>query len=140
MITLTAHLQKYGMKRCPINNSIKMIGKKFALHILRNMILLKQKRFSQFLGSIEGISTKTLSIRLHEMEKEGLITREVISTKPVQIEYSLTKKGEMFEPVLKLLGEFSVMYEPAVIFKDGKPRGPEGVFGRNVRLSSLYEY
>jgi DNA-binding HxlR family transcriptional regulator len=140
MITLTAHLQKYGMKCCPINNSIKMIGKKFALHILRNMILLKQKRFSQFLGSIEGISTKTLSIRLHEMEKEGLITREVISTKPVQIEYSLTKKGEMFEPVLKLLGEFSVMYEPAVIFKDGKPRGPEGVFGRNVRLSSLYEY
>jgi DNA-binding HxlR family transcriptional regulator len=140
MITLTAHLQKYGMKCCPINNSIKMIGKKFALHILRNMILLKQKRFSQFLGSIEGISTKTLSIRLHEMEKEGLITREVISTKPVQIEYSLTKKGEMFEPVLKLLGEFSVKYEPAVIFKDGKPRGPEGVFGRNVRLSSLYEY
>jgi DNA-binding HxlR family transcriptional regulator len=140
MITLTAHLQKYGMKCCPINNSIKMIGKKFALHILRNMILLKQKRFSQFLGSIEGISTKTLSIRLHEMEKEGLITREVISTKPVQIEYSLTKKGEMFEPVLKLLGEFSVMYEPAVIFKDGKPRGPEGVFGRNVRLSSVYEY
>jgi DNA-binding HxlR family transcriptional regulator len=140
MVTLTSHLQKYGMKSCPIDNSIKMIGKKFALHILRNMILLKQKRFSQFLGSIEGISTKTLSIRLHEMEKEGLITRKVISTKPVQIEYSLTNKGEMFEPVLKLLGEFSVKYEPAVIFKDRKPRGPEGVFGRNVRLSSVYEY
>ena len=140
MITLTAHLQKYGMKCCPIDNSIKMIGKKFTLHILRNMILLKQKRFSQFLGSIEGISTKTLSIRLHEMEKEGLITRVVIPTKPIQIEYSLTKKGKMLEPVLKLLGEFSVKYEPAVIFKDGKPRGPEGVFRRNVRLSSVYEY
>jgi len=140
MITLTAHLQKYGMKCCPIDNSIKMIGKKFTLHILRNMILLKQKRFSQFLGSIEGISTKTLSIRLHEMEKEGLITRTVISTKPVQIEYSLTNKGKMFEPILKLLGEFSVKYEPAVIFKNGKPRGPDGVFGRDVRLSSVYEY
>jgi DNA-binding HxlR family transcriptional regulator len=140
MITLTAHLQKYGMKCCPIDNSIKMIGKKFTLHILRNMILLKQKRFNQFLGSIEGISTKTLSIRLHEMEKEGLITRVVIPTKPIQIEYSLTKKGEMLEPVLKLLGEFSVKYEPALIFKDGKPRGPEGVFGRNVRLSSVYDY
>jgi DNA-binding HxlR family transcriptional regulator len=74
------------------------------------------------------------------MEKEGLITRAVISSKPVQIEYSLTTKGKMFEPVLKLLNEFSVKYEPAVIFKDGKPRGPEGVFGRNVRLSSVYEY
>ena len=140
MIMLTAHLQKYGMKCCPIDNSVKMIGKKFTLHILRNMILLKQKRFSEFLGSIEGISTKTLSIRLHEMEKEGLITRVVISTKPVQIEYSLTKKGKMFEPILRLLGELSVKYEPKVIFKDGKPRGPEGVFGRNVRLSSVYEY
>jgi DNA-binding HxlR family transcriptional regulator len=74
------------------------------------------------------------------MEKEGLITRVVISTKPVQIEYSLTKKGRMFEPILRLLGELSVKYEPKVIFKDGKPRGPEGVFGRNVRLSSVYEY
>ena len=125
---LTAHLQKYGMKCCPIDNSVKMIGKRFTLHILRNMILLKQKRFSEFLGSIEGIRTKILSIRLYEMEKEGLITRVVISTKPVQIEYSLTKKGMMFEPILRLLGELSVMYEPKVIFKDGKPRGPEGDF------------
>ena len=136
---LTAHLKKYGMKRCPIDNSIKMIGRKFTLHILRNMILLKQRRFSQFLGSIEGISTKTLSIRLNEMEKEGLITRVVISTKPVQIEY-LTEKGETFEPILKLLGELSVKYEPAIIFKDGKPRDFEDVFGRNVRLSSVYDY
>ena len=58
MIMLTAHLKKYGMKRCPIDNSIQMIGRKFTLHILRNMILLKQKRFSQFLGSIEGIRYK----------------------------------------------------------------------------------
>ena len=137
---LTAHLKKYGMKRCPIDNSIKMIGRKFTLHILRNMILLKQKRFSQFLGSIEGISTKTLSIRLNEMEKEGLITRAVISTKPAQIEYYLTEKGEMFEPILKLLGELSVKYEPAIIFKNGKPRDFEDVFGRNVRLSSVYDY
>lgn len=75
---LESHLKKYGMRHCPIDNSIKMLGKKFTLHILRNMILLKQTRFSQFLDSIEGVSTKTLTIRLHEMEKEGLIKREVI--------------------------------------------------------------
>ncbi len=55
---VSSHLRKYGMKRCPIDNSIKMIGRKFTLHILRNMILLKQKRFSQFLESIEGIGHK----------------------------------------------------------------------------------
>ena len=46
---LDAHLNKYGMKHCPIDHSISIVGKKFTLHILRNMILLKQMRFSQFL-------------------------------------------------------------------------------------------
>ena len=63
------------------------------------MILLKQTRFNQFLDSIEGIGSKTLSIRLSEMEKEGLINRVVISTKPILIEYSTTEKGKMIEPV-----------------------------------------
>jgi DNA-binding HxlR family transcriptional regulator len=140
MMMLDAHLKKYGMKHCPIDNSIKMFGKKFTLHILRNMILLKQTRFSQFLDSIEGISTKTLTIRLREMEKEGLIKKALISTKPVQTEYSVTKKGKTLEPVLELLGEFSMRYEAVVIFKDSKPHDFEGVYGRNVRLSSLYDY
>ena len=46
----------------------------------------------------------------------------------------------MFEPILKLLGELSLKYEPAIIFKDRKPRDFEDVFGRNVRLSSVYDY
>jgi DNA-binding HxlR family transcriptional regulator len=100
MMTLDAHLKKYGMKHCPIDNSIKMFGKKYTLHILRNMILLKQTRFSQFLDSIEGISTKTLSIRLHEMEKGGLIKKKIISMMPVQTEYYVTEKGKMLEHVL----------------------------------------
>ena len=137
---LDAHLKKYGMRHCPIDNSIKMLGKKFTLHILRNMILLKQIRFSQFLDSIEGISTKTLTVRLREMEKEGLIKREIISTNPVQTEYSVTAKGMTLEPVLELLGEFSMRYEPRVIFKDAKPRDFRDVFGYNARLSSVYDY
>jgi DNA-binding HxlR family transcriptional regulator len=74
------------------------------------------------------------------MEKEGLINRVVISTKPVHTEYSITEKGKMLEPVLELLGEFSMRYEPTIIFKDGKPRDFEGVFGSNIRLSSVYAY
>lgn len=137
---LDAHLKKYGMRHCPIDNSIKMLGKRFTLHILRNMILLKQIRFSQFLDSIEGISPKSLTVRLREMEKEGLIKREVISTNPVQTEYSVTEKGKTLEPVLELLGEFSMKYEPKVIFKDAQPRDFKDAFGNNVRLSSIYDY
>lgn len=130
MMMLADLLKKYGMKCCPIDNTIKIIGKKFTFHILRNMMLLKQNRFNQFLESIEGINTKTLSIRLREMEEEGIIKRTVISKRPVQTQYSLTEKGKTLEPVLKLLAEFSMRYEPKIIFKDGKQRDFEGVFGK----------
>jgi DNA-binding HxlR family transcriptional regulator len=137
---LEAHLKKYGMRCCPIDHSVKVIGKKFTLHILRNMILLKQNRFSQFLESIEGISTKTLSIRLREMEETGLITKTISRDRPLQTEYSMTEKGKTLEPILELLGEFSMKYEPKIIFKDGKQRDFEGLFGKNTRLSSIYDY
>lgn len=140
VMMLDAHLKKYGMKHCPIDTSLTTLGKKFTLHILRNMILLKQKRFNEFIDSIEGISTKTLSIRLREMAHEGLVKRVVVSGRPVQTEYMVTEKGKKIEPILELLAEFSMEYEPKITFKDGKQRDFEGVFGSNVRLSSVYDY
>ena len=101
------------------------------------MILLKQKRFSEFIDSIEGISTKTISIRLKEMEEADLINRIVVSSRPVQTEYTVTGKGKMIEPILELLAEFSMRYEPKVIFKAGKQRDLEELFGNNTRFSSV---
>ena len=50
-------------------------------------MLLKQNKFGQFLESIEGISTKTLAVRLHELEGFGLIKRTIIPGRPVHTEY-----------------------------------------------------
>jgi len=55
-------------KCCPIFNTFNIIGKKFTPLLIRNMIFLNHKRFSEFLNSIEEINPKTLSIRLKEME------------------------------------------------------------------------
>jgi len=121
MIELKHHLKEYGMKHCPIDNSLKIVGKKFTMHIIRNMILLKQKRFSEFLKSIEGISTKTLSIRLQEMEAGRLIIRNIIDRRPLQIEYTLTEKGKELEPILVQMANFSMKWEPKKIFKKEKP-------------------
>jgi DNA-binding HxlR family transcriptional regulator len=68
---------KTEMKCCPINNTFKIIGKKFTILILRNMINGNQNRFNQLLNSIEESNPKTLSTRLKEMEKMGLIKRRV---------------------------------------------------------------
>ena len=81
-----------GMKRCPVDNTFSLIGKKFTVLILRNM-MSNQTRFNQFIESIEGINPKTLSTRLKEMEKNGLIHRKIYHETPIRIEYYLTEKG-----------------------------------------------
>lgn len=115
------------MKSCPIDNTFKIIGKKFTIHILRNMNL-GQNRFNQFLDSIEGINPKTLSARLREMEKNGIIERRIIPGNPVRIEYSITKKGVALKPVLDQMAAFSMQYCAKEVFKDGKPRTYKQVF------------
>jgi DNA-binding HxlR family transcriptional regulator len=84
---------------CPINNTFRIMGKKFTVLILRNMMHLGQTRFNQFL-EIEEINAKILSARLKEMEMDGLIKRKIFHERPVKVEYTLTDKGEALHPVL----------------------------------------
>ena len=115
--------------RCPINNTFQIIGKKFTVLILRNMIYLNQIRFNKLLNSIEGINAKTLSIRLKEMEKDGLIRRKIYNESPIRIEYEMTEKGMALEPILEQMSAFSMKYFPKEIFKNGKPRTFDEVYG-----------
>jgi len=119
------------MMCCPVDNTFKLVGKKFTVHILRNIILSNQSRFNQFLDSIEGINPKTLSVRLKEMEKNGLIKRQIYSETPIRIEYSVTEKGEALKPILMQMAAFSMKYCCGDVFKDGKPRTLEQVFGKS---------
>lgn len=128
-------LEKISCKSCPVNNTFNIIGKKFAILILRNMITLKQKRFNEFLESIEKINPKTLSIRLKEMENDGLIKRNVYNEKPVRIEYSLTSKGEALKPILEQMAIFSIKYCRDQIFDN-----PQSLQLDNIGLDPLQKY
>lgn len=119
-----------AMKACPINNTFKMIGKKFTIHILRNMTKLGQSRFNEFLGSIEGINPKTLSARLREMEKNGIIEKRIYPGTPIKIEYIITKKGIGLNPVLEAMASYSMKYCATDVFKDGKPRIAKEIYAK----------
>jgi DNA-binding HxlR family transcriptional regulator len=123
------------MTCCPIDNTFKIIGKKFTIHILRNMSLLDHRRFNQLLESIEGINPKTLSVRLREMEKSGLITRKIFPETPPRVEYTVTEKGLALKPVILAMAEFSMKYCAKDVFKDGKSRTLKQVF--NPTLFSI---
>ncbi|TLX93656.1 MAG: helix-turn-helix transcriptional regulator, partial [Thaumarchaeota archaeon] len=62
------------------------------------MTRLGQTRFNEFLDSIEGINPKTLSARLREMGKNGIIEWRIYPGTPVRIEYSITQKGKALKP------------------------------------------
>jgi DNA-binding HxlR family transcriptional regulator len=139
-IALTDHLRRWGMKVCPIDRSLKIMGQRYALHIMRNMILLKQNRFNQFLNSIEGISAKTLSIRLQQLEEYSLVERKVIPGKPAHTEYYPTEKGMDVQRILADIASFSIKYEPEIIFVDKKPRNnTKPLFGTGS-LSEVYDF
>jgi DNA-binding HxlR family transcriptional regulator len=121
------------MKVCPIENTFKIIGKRFTVLILRNMINGRQNRFNQLLNSIEEGNPKTLSIRLREMEKSGLIKRKVYHHEtPIRIEYYPTEKALALQPILDMMAAYSMQYCSKDIFKDAKPREFKEVYGRDI--------
>ena len=115
------------MVECPINHTFSLIGKKFTVLIIRNMIHRGHNRFNQLL-EIEAINAKVLSARLKEMENDRLIERKVYAESPVRVEYSLTEKGLALEPILEQMSAYSMKFCAKDVFKDGRRRRPEQVY------------
>jgi DNA-binding HxlR family transcriptional regulator len=125
---------EHMLKNCPVDNTFKIIGKKFTFHIIRNMAMRNQTRFNEFLGTIENINPKTLSIRLKELEKTKLIERTVYDETPIRIEYTLTKKGKDLQGIIDQMAAFSMKHYPKTVFKDGKKRNYKQIFKKPVTV------
>ena len=91
-------------RTCPIQFVLKLLGSKWAIPILRELFR-GDRRTHELLEALPGISSKTLTTRLRELEKDGLIARRVYPEVPPHVEYSLTKKGRSVKPVMKALKE-----------------------------------
>jgi DNA-binding HxlR family transcriptional regulator len=111
------------LRSCPIEATFKIIGKKWTVLIVREM-LRGTKQFNRFLENIEGITPKVLTDRLRELQKFGIIKRRIVSEYPVRVEYEMTDLGKEFEPVLLAAASFSMRNFPKTVFKDGRPRNP----------------
>lgn len=109
------------LKTCPIEITFRTIGKKWTVLIIRE-IFRGHKQFNRFLENIQGITPKVLTERLRDLERLGIIKREIVSEYPIRIEYSLTDIGRGIEPVILSAASFSMKYMPRAVFKDGKPR------------------
>lgn len=88
--------------KCPIQFTLDLIGSKWAILILRELFM-GDRRTHELLEALPGISTKTLMIRLRELEKYELVERRIYAEIPPHVEYSLTEKGRGIQPVMAAL-------------------------------------
>ena len=120
------------LKQCPIRKTLDIIADKFTVLILRNMLYHKHTRFNHFLENIEDLHPKTLSLRLKQMEKKGLIKRKVYDETPIRIEYIPTEKGYALKPLINSMAIFSTKYFSNEIFFDGKPKDLKSFWSKEL--------
>jgi DNA-binding HxlR family transcriptional regulator len=85
---------------CPLNASVEMLGDRWSLLIIRDMMLRGSRSFKEFMESWEGIATNILADRLKRLEEYGIIRTERDPTDGRKLIYLLTKKGIDLAPVL----------------------------------------
>lgn len=98
---------------CPVATTVSMIGSKWNLLILRNL-LGRPWRFNELQRSIEGISQKALTEALRSMESDGIVARKVYPEVPPRVEYSLTELGESMRPIIKDMEVWGLGYQKLV--------------------------
>ena len=81
-------LTKEELPACPVATTVQLIGSKWKLLILRNL-LARPWRFNELKKNLEGISQKVLTDSLRSLEEDGIVTRTVYPEVPPRVEYSL---------------------------------------------------
>ena len=92
-------LTKEELPECPVATSVALIGSKWKLLIIRNL-LQRPWRFNELRKDLDGISQKVLTDSLRSIEEDGLITRTVYPEVPPRVEYALSDLGKSLKPIL----------------------------------------
>ncbi len=104
-----------GCKRslCPIANVLDLVGDKWTLLIVRDLLFIGKRRYQELAESPEHIPTNILADRLKRLEREGLVAKSPYQTNPVRYAYSLTPKGADLRPLLLAMVTWSGKHVPA---------------------------
>lgn len=103
-------LTKEEMPACPVATTVQLIGSKWKLLIMRNL-LARPWRFNELKKDLEGISQKVLTDSLRSMEEDGIITRTVYPEVPPRVEYALSALGESMRPIIGAMEAWGAAYK-----------------------------
>lgn len=106
-------LTKEELPECPVATTVQLIGSKWKLLIMRNL-LQRPWRFNELKKNLEGISQKVLTDSLRSMEDDGIITRTVYPEVPPRVEYALSETGESMRPILNAMYDWGTNYKKSL--------------------------
>jgi DNA-binding HxlR family transcriptional regulator len=109
-------IMKKEMPLCPVEATLSIIGDKWKILILRDLID-GTKRFGELKKSIGSISQKVLTQQLRDMEEDGLVDRKAYAEIPPRVEYSLTETGNSLKPILDSMFLWGQQYKEKIINK-----------------------
>ena len=106
---------------CPLyHRAVELIGRRWTGVIVR-ALCGGSRRFNELLVTIPGLSDRLLTERLRELEREGVVRREVAPGPPVRVAYALTDRGAQLEPVIRRIADWAERW----MHRDGA-REPSG--------------
>ncbi len=106
-------LTKEELPECAVATTVQVIGSKWKLLILRNL-LQRPWRFDELKKDLSGISQKVLTDSLRAMEADGIVDRTVYAEVPPRVEYSLSDLGETLRPILDAMEAWGMDYQEMV--------------------------
>ncbi len=97
-------------QNCPVARTLDIIGDRWTILIIRDLLLSGPHKFVDLEQSLQGISPNTLSARLKTLEEAGLIERRFYEQHPPRADYVLTAKGRELGPVLRALKNWGLKH------------------------------
>jgi DNA-binding HxlR family transcriptional regulator len=98
--------------RCPVCRTAEVISGKWTLLVIRDLAD-GSRRFCELERSLEGISPRTLSLRLRALEEEGIVLRRTFPEVPPRVEYALTEKGQALVPLIEDMRSYGRRWLPS---------------------------
>jgi DNA-binding HxlR family transcriptional regulator len=99
---------------CPISNALDLLGDRWTLLVIRDLLLFGKSQYGEFLESPEGIATNILADRLKRLERAGIVEKRALEDRPDRHRYVLTAKGRDLRPVLDELVRWAIDHVPGV--------------------------
>ena len=97
--------------QCPVCRTAEVISGKWTLLIIRDLAE-ESLRFCELERSLEGISPRTLSLRLRALEEQDVVERKTYPEVPPRVEYALTDKGRALVPLIEDMRSYGRRWLP----------------------------